>query len=1064
MNFEFYLNPYGVPAFFVSLLFITLTIFSFKRQNLRGERYFSYLMFASFLYSYFYSIELMTTDPGTIGFFYKLEFLGGVFIAPLLLLFTLKYSDKAKYISPIWIRIMFGIPVLFLIILFTNDYHRLFYNDISAADNSYFISISLERGIFHWLYAGYNSILILTANILLLRMFFSVPKVYQKQVMIMMFGSFVPWIAYLFVVFGFYPFGLDPVPFLLGIAGVIIFWALFKHQLFIASPIAFKTIFEKLSDGVLILNEGGEIVAMNLAASTFISNFTELSITKIDQLIKICPELQVLLSSEMAEKRVEIDLPSQNKTFSAYLKNIDNGVDRNSDSSHFKYLFLRDITEQKAIENIIKANEIALKNVNSNLIRNEKMLTSIAYATKELLSNQDFPKATQKAIALLGDGAGVDRAYLFENFQDEDGNIFCSQRFEWSALGVPAEIDNPDLQGLPVGLFGEGTQAMLKNRPYHAVVSQIDNDPELKELLESQEILSILLIPIYVQDYFWGYVGFDDCTRERVWSEAETALLISFADSISNAIERKTMEKTLIDSMEQAKEASVAKSEFLANMSHEIRTPLNGVIGFSDLLMKTDLDENQKGFLKSIVQSGNLLLDLINDILDFSKIEAGKLELNPEWTNLRHLAMETLKIIQPITKEKNLDIILTIDECLPEFAYVDTTRLKQILINLLSNAAKFTPKGHIELRIKNAGDTTKNNDYQTLSFSVIDSGIGISKEKEKVIFEAFAQEDNSTTRKYGGTGLGLSICSKLLGLMDSKLVLETEVGKGSEFKFKIDILLSSNIPANQKNVAVEQETSPEVSASQTPNGFSYKILLVDDNPVNMLLAKSIVKSILPSAIISEAYNGIEAVSQYTKEKPDMIFMDIQMPEMSGYEATQLIRLKETDHRVPIVALTAGTIKGETSRCLDAGMDDYLSKPVLVSDISVMIEKYLGPKSKVPTVSPPHSKISLNKLEEYRDSDPEFFRELLEVSYENINILKDKLKISEEEKNLHAVKQTGHALKGVGLNLDFKELITYSSAIENLNNLEENSNEVFKNAYAELDRIISSLKNELESIG
>ncbi|SMD41863.1 Signal transduction histidine kinase [Aquiflexum balticum DSM 16537] len=1062
MNFEFYLNPYGIPAFLVSLLFITLTIFSFKRQNLQGERYFSYLMFASFLYSYFYSIELMTKDPGTIGFFYKLEFLGGVFIAPLLLLFTLKYSDKAKYINPIWIITMFGISFLFLVILFTNDYHHLFYGDISAADNSYFISITLERGIFHWLYAGYNSILILTANVLLLRMFFSVPKVYQKQVMIMMFGSFVPWIAYLFVVFGFYPFGLDPVPFLLGIAGVIIFWALFKHQLFIASPIAFKTIFEKLSDGVLILNEDGEIVAMNLAANTFISNFTELGITRIDQLIKICPELQVLLSSEIAEKRVEIDLPSENKTFSAYLKNIDNGGNQNSDSSHFKYLFLRDITEQKAIENIIKANEIALKNVNSNLIRNEKMLTSIAYATKELLSNQDFPKATQKAIALLGDGAGVDRAYLFENFQDEEGNIFCSQRFEWSALGVPAEIDNPDLRGLPVGLFGEGTQAMLKNRPYHAVVSQIDNDPELKELLESQDILSILLIPIYVQDYFWGYVGFDDCTRERVWSEAETALLISFADSISNAIERKTMEKTLIDSMEQAKEASVAKSEFLANMSHEIRTPLNGVIGFSDLLMKTDLDENQKGFLKSIVQSGNLLLDLINDILDFSKIEAGKLELNPEWTNLRSLAMETLKIIQPITKEKNLDIILTMDESLPEFAFVDTTRLKQILINLLSNAAKFTPKGHIELSIKGVGDTSKNTDFQSVSFSVIDSGIGISKEKEKVIFEAFAQEDNSTTRKYGGTGLGLSICSKLLGLMDSKLVLETEVGKGSEFKFKIDIPLSSNIAVTQK--VTPEEPKAKVSTPQKSFEFSHKILLVDDNPVNMLLAKSIVKSILPSAIICEAYNGIEAVSQYTKEKPDMIFMDIQMPEMSGYEATQHIRLQETDHRVPIVALTAGTIKGETSRCLDAGMDDYLSKPVLVSDISGMIEKYLGPKSEIPVVSPLDTKISLNKLEEYRDSDPDFFKELLEVSYENINILRDKLKSSEEEKNLHAVKQTGHALKGVGLNLDFKELTTYSSAIENLNSLEESSNEVFKNAYEELDRIITSLKNELESIG
>ena len=187
--------------------------------------------------------------------------------------------------------------------------------------------------------------------------------------------------------------------------------------------------------------------------------------------------------------------------------------------------------------------------------------------------------------------------------------------------------------------------------------------------------ISNLFIDSYLcQRLFWGYVGFDDCTNERNWSDAETALLISFADSISNAVERKNLEKNLIQSMEQAKEASVAKSEFLANMSHEIRTPLNGVIGFSDLLMKTQLDDNQKDFLKSIIQSGNLLLDLINDILDFSKIEAGKLELNPDWVYLKELTTDTLRIIQPYANEKNLDLILTIDESLPEYALVDATR------------------------------------------------------------------------------------------------------------------------------------------------------------------------------------------------------------------------------------------------------------------------------------------------------------------------------------------------------------------------------------------------------
>jgi signal transduction histidine kinase/CheY-like chemotaxis protein/HPt (histidine-containing phosphotransfer) domain-containing protein len=1060
MNLEFYFNPYAVPVFITSLLFIAFTVLSFKRQNLFGEKYFSFLMFASLVYSFFYGTSLLVTDPVSISFFHKLEFLGGVFIAPFLLIFVLKYSDKAKYITPIWMTVMFGISITFLALVLTNDYHFLFFSEITTIDNSYFITKDLSRGPLHWVYAAYNSFLIILSNLLLVRMLSSTPRVYRKQVFIMLLGTFIPWIAYVGVVFGYYIFGLDPVPFFLAISGGFLFWALFRNQFFRANPIAFKTIFENISDGILILNKEVEIVAVNHAAERFFSNLSASKVTSIDQVRKLSKDFDDLFSQKEAIERIEIYLPQEKRTFAAYLKDIDKEA-FNSGPDNFQYLFIRDVTEQKTNEEIIKANEIALQNVNSYLVRNEKMLTSIAFATKELLSNQHFPTATQKAIALLGDGAGVDRAYLFENFHDEEGNIFCSQRYEWSALGVPPEIDNPDLQGLPVGLFGEGTQAMLKNRPYHAIVSKIDNDPELKELLGSQDIKSILLIPIYVKEYFWGYVGFDDCTNERNWSEAETALLISFADSISNAIERKNLEKNLIQSMEQAKEASVAKSEFLANMSHEIRTPLNGVIGFSDLLMKTQLDENQKGFLKSIVQSGNLLLDLINDILDFSKIEAGKLELNPEWVNIREISTDTLKIVQPYAKEKNLDLILTIDKSLPEYAYVDTTRLKQVLINLLSNAAKFTPQGYIELAIKSSGISESG--LHQVSFSVIDSGIGISKEKEKIIFEAFAQEDNSTTRKYGGTGLGLSICSKLLDLMDSKLVLKTEVGKGSEFCFSLELPLSS-VPVETEGQIVEEKILLKpVSISNKTSKSSHKILLVDDNPVNMLLAKSIVKSLIPSAMIFEAYNGLEAVAQYEKEKPDMIFMDIQMPEMSGYEATKIIRLQESDFKIPIVALTAGTVKGEQHRCIEAGMDDYLSKPVLVSDIADMIKKYLDPKSEVNEVPNDQNNIKLSKLEEYRESDPDFFRELLEVSYANISKLKITLKKNQEEGNLHAVKQTGHALKGVGLNLDFEDLVIYSAAVEGLESLNSESLEIIEKLHQEIGKILKSLHTELEKI-
>lgn len=1055
MNLQFSFNPFATPIFLTSLLFIVLAFFSFNKNNQHGERYFSYFLLSCFLYSFFYGIELLSVTPEGIKLFYILEFIGGAFVTPFLFLFVLKYTDRAKFINKNWLILIFGISAFFLLMVFTNDFHRLFYKDISAANNSYFLSVSLDRGILHWMYASYNSILIIFSNLLLFRMLFSIPEIYRGQVLIMLFGTLIPWIAYLFVVFGFYPFGLDPVPFCLAISGVTLFWALFQYQLFRANPIAFKTIFENISDGILILDRMGDVVAMNYTARKFFSKLSPQKIYKKDQLMGISKEFETLFLSNSPNTRIELVNPSDKRIFEIFLKNIDKDS-LDLETPNFQYLFFRDISEQKSTEEFIKSNELKLQNVNNNLVRNEKMLTSIAFATKELLSNHDFATATQKAVTLLGDGAGVDRAYLFENSLDENGNILSSQRFEWSALGVPAEIDNPNLQGLPIGLFGEGSRVMAQNNLYQAIVDQMEDDPELKELLQSQDIKSILLIPIYVEDYFWGFVGFDDCTNERKWSEAETALLISFADSISNAIERKNMEKNLVKSMEAANEASVAKSEFLANMSHEIRTPLNGVIGFSDLLMKTNLDENQKGFLQSILQSGTLLLDLINDILDFSKIEAGKLEMSPEWVNIRDLATDTLKIIQPTTNEKNLKLNLKLDEKLPKSVYVDSTRIKQILINLLSNAGKFTHQGHIDLAVTVDGPVSQNG-LMPLVFSVEDTGIGISKEKERTIFEAFAQEDNSTTRKYGGTGLGLTICSKLLELMESRLELQTTLGKGSKFYFKVDLPVSEEIVSPKTEQKMNGNNLPANSNKEKSSRTVFKVLLVDDNPVNMLLAKAIVKKLLPNSVVFEAFNGLEALEEYKKERPDLIFMDIQMPEMSGYEATKEIRKIETDVHTPIVALTAGTVKGEYQRCLEAGMDDYLSKPVLVSDISGMIEKYLDSSPNTAQV------IASSKFEEYRLSDPEFYKELLEVSISNIEKLQSTLVSHMQGGNLHGVKQTGHALKGVGLNLDFKELVATSSKTELLTDLDELNKSVVNETIQEVSKILSGLKAEWDSI-
>ncbi|WP_291786877.1 histidine kinase N-terminal 7TM domain-containing protein [Cecembia sp.] len=1046
MDLQLAYNPYALPVFLASGIFLTLILLSTKKPHVQGENYFIYLVTACFFYSFFYGVELLGANAQTIKLFYKLEFLGGVFITPFLLLFVLKYSDRSNYITRSWIYLLFGIATFFLIMALTNDLHHFFYKEISSKHNTYFSSVSVTPAFLHWMYAGFNTVLIIIANILLIRMFFSVPSIYRGQVLIMLLGTFIPWLAYILMVFGFYPFGLDPVPFFLALSGILFFWALFKYRLFRINPIAFKTIFENLSDGILIIEEGGEIIAQNKTGEKILSSiFPKKKFNNIQQIQLNWPELADLFLPTPPKKLIEFTLEKDGRYYMAFLKKITQGDEDNVKNT--QYLFFRDISPQKQAEERIRANEQKLQSINTSLLRNEKMLTSIAFATKELLSNADFRKATQKAITILGDGAGADRAYLFENSIDDEGYYYSSQRFEWSALGVPPEIDNPELQNLPISVFGESMKFLLDNEVYFNVVSQIE-DEGLRGLLESQGIKSILLIPIFVEKKFWGFVGFDDCQKDKEWSEAETALLISFAESISNAIERKNMEQNLRVSMQQAKEASVAKSEFLANMSHEIRTPLNGVIGFSDLLLKTNLDAQQREFIKSIIQSGNLLLEIITDVLDFSKIEAGKLELSPTPTDLEKLASETLKLIEPSLEGKDIQLELNISGEIPDYILVDKTRLKQVLINLLSNAAKFTHEGTIALFIKSRGLTNDNKSIN-LEIAVSDTGIGISKEKEKIIFEAFAQEDNSTTRKYGGTGLGLTISNKILQLMNSQLQLKTALEKGSTFSFLISLPIAN---AEEENASIKKKESIK-SQPQIKEETLNKILLVDDNPVNMLLAKTIVKNLLPKAKILEAKNGREAVTLFQEEAPSMIFMDIQMPEMSGYEATIAIRnIEQNGERVPIVALTAGTVKGEYDRCLEVGMDNYLSKPVVVADIQGMLDKYLGISEKG------DEKKVLSKLEEFKNSDPKFFHELVKVSLQNIEKIQEELLTNLENNDLKAVKQSCHAMKGVALNLDFNDLADACASVEGFEEIKQNEN---YRAFEKIQKLIKETINTLK---
>ena len=621
--------------------------------------------------------------------------------------------------------------------------------------------------------------------------------------------------------------------------------------------------------------------------------------------------------------------------------------------------------------------------------------------------------------------------------------------------------------------------------------------------------------------------------------------------------EQKKTEETLLIAKLESDSANKAKSEFLANMSHEIRTPLNGVIGFTDLLLRSPLNKIQQQYAKNANTSGHSLLGIINDILDFSKIEAGKMELDLIKADIIELAELTSDIVKYHASQKNIELLLNIEQNIPRFAVIDPTRLKQILVNLLSNAVKFTESGEVELKLTFAKTDETSGEF---SFSVRDTGIGISEVQKLQLFKAFTQADTSTTRKFGGTGLGLTISNMLAEKMGSKIEVISEPGKGSNFFFtiktdyekgeKLDLhslttinrilviddnennrlilehtclnwgiefvgienglsavkLLETSKPfdviivdfqmpdingldtirmiRNTLNLTHEKQpiillhsssddieiydeckklgvifnlTKPVkstellhylksihnlpdlVSGSNTlvfesvndtlHQDYAPVILVAEDVAINMILVTTLIRQMIPNAVIHEAKNGREAFELAISKKPNLIIMDIQMPEMSGIEATNSIRNYEIgkSNRIPIIALTAGALKGEKEKCMEAGMDDFLTKPLDNKRLRRILEKYLHSQnniSKIKERTPDNSgNIHFDRMMvlESIGNSQEILDELLEAA--QIQFAQDIALLGKaiEEQNLPDIKMIAHSIKGASLNMYFNKI-------------------------------------------